>query len=269
MQNENGAYTQYNSENSETAAQVLTAMSALGTSISDERFVKNGKTVADSILSYYNKSQGFSHAGASGETNLMATEQCLYALVAAYRFENGKNALFDMTDVAGSGNYDGENADTEQSFGLYGKHPDVRKTNVTNENKTFDDISGNPAEKEIEALAVRGIINGKTDSSFFPDDTITRAEFAAITVRALGLPAKSGKVFDDVSGGLTGILKASARQTLTVSYTVSAIHSLIRTDCLPVKKRRLWYQERQSFAEWIQKWSFSPQETYLPNLSIT
>ena len=70
---------------------------------------------------------------------------------------------------------------------------------MTNENKTFDDISGNPAEKEIEALAVRGIINGKTDSSFFPDDTITRAEFAAITVRALGLPAKSGKVFDDVS----------------------------------------------------------------------
>ena len=43
MQNENGAYTQYNSENSETAAQVLTAMSALGTGISDERFVKNGK----------------------------------------------------------------------------------------------------------------------------------------------------------------------------------------------------------------------------------
>lgn len=199
MQNENGAYTQYNSENSETAAQVLTAMSALGTGISDERFVKNGKTVADSILSYYNKSQGFSHAGASGETNLMATEQCLYALVAAYRFENGKNALFDMTDAAGSGTDEGENADTEQSFGLYGKHPDVRKTDVTNENKTFDDISGNPAEKEIEALAARGIINGKTDSLFFPDDTITRAEFAAITVRALGLPAKSGKVFDDVS----------------------------------------------------------------------
>lgn len=94
-QNDNGGYTAYGVEASESAAQVLTALSALKIPCTDERFVKNGNTLKDNILSFKNADGSFSHTDTS---NLMATEQCFYALVAAERFESGKSALFDMNN---------------------------------------------------------------------------------------------------------------------------------------------------------------------------
>ena len=93
MQNNNGGYINYNTENSESSAQVLTAISSLGISYNDERFVKNGNTLVDSILSFYNAENGFSH---TTSPNLMATEQCFYSLVAANRLATGAPSLFDM-----------------------------------------------------------------------------------------------------------------------------------------------------------------------------
>ncbi len=43
------------------------------------------------------------------------------------------------------------------------------------------------ASDAINALADKGIINGKADNTFAPDDEITRAEFAKILINALGL----------------------------------------------------------------------------------
>ncbi len=83
--------------------------------------------------------------------------------------------------------------------GLTNKNTDVRVMPVTKEGRTFADISGHKNQKAIEALSKREIINGKTDSEFKPDDTMTRAEFATIVVKALGLNPKAENVFTDVS----------------------------------------------------------------------
>lgn len=53
--------------------------------------------------------------------------------------------------------------------------------------KTFNDIKGHWAQKFIEDMASKQIVNGKTDEIFAPDDTITRAEFITMVVRALAL----------------------------------------------------------------------------------
>ncbi|MCU6711947.1 S-layer homology domain-containing protein [Paenibacillus sp. J5C_2022] len=53
--------------------------------------------------------------------------------------------------------------------------------------KTFDDLSGHWAREDVELLASKLIVNGVTDSGFAPDADITRAEFTALLVRALGL----------------------------------------------------------------------------------
>lgn len=95
MQNENGGYSAYNTEASESTAQVLTALSSLNISSSDARFVKNGRTLIDNIYSFRQDDGSFSH---TDETNLIATEQCFYALVAAKRLEENKTPLFDMSD---------------------------------------------------------------------------------------------------------------------------------------------------------------------------
>ena len=65
--------------------------------------------------------------------------------------------------------------------------PPNNNTNNGTDEKKFTDISGHWAEDDILYLAEKGLINGKTKDLFAPDDTMTRAEYAAIIRRALGL----------------------------------------------------------------------------------
>ena len=88
---------------SESTAQVLTALSALGIDgDTDSRFVKNGSSVVDALLRYYVKGGGFKHI-MDGEIDGMGTEQAYYALTAYYRFLSGKTSLYDMTDIIDMG----------------------------------------------------------------------------------------------------------------------------------------------------------------------
>lgn len=57
---------------------------------------------------------------------------------------------------------------------------------------SFADAEKHWAEQAIHDLASRMILNGTGAGAFGPDQAITRAEFAAITVRSLGLPVDSG-----------------------------------------------------------------------------
>jgi len=66
--------------------------------------------------------------------------------------------------------------------------------------KTFGDMEGHWAKAAVHDMASRFVVNGKSASSFAPDAVITRAEFAAIVVRALGLPdTGETAAFQDVS----------------------------------------------------------------------
>ena len=88
---------------SESTAQVLTALSALGINAdTDARFIKNGSSVVDALLRYYVSGGGFKHV-MDGEIDGMGTEQAYYALTAYYRFLSGKTNLYDMTDIIDMG----------------------------------------------------------------------------------------------------------------------------------------------------------------------
>ncbi|MDY4975589.1 MAG: S-layer homology domain-containing protein [Clostridia bacterium] len=65
----------------------------------------------------------------------------------------------------------------------------------------FSDITGHWAEKDIIFMAQKNIVSGVTQTSFEPDRPITRAEFAAITVRALGISSSVSAGFTDVAPG--------------------------------------------------------------------
>lgn len=96
-QNENGSF-QYNDVeqvSSESVSQVIVALSELGISLEDERFVKNGKTLLDGLMQFRQEDGGFSHI-IDGDTDLLATEQVFYAMVAANRVLNGETSLYDM-----------------------------------------------------------------------------------------------------------------------------------------------------------------------------
>ncbi|CAH1222747.1 hypothetical protein PAECIP111892_05195 [Paenibacillus auburnensis] len=73
---------------------------------------------------------------------------------------------------------------------------------VLTASRTFGDISKHWARADIELLASKLIVNGSTASEFAPDSSITRAEFAALLVRSLGLtPVAAPAAFTDVKEG--------------------------------------------------------------------
>ncbi len=66
-------------------------------------------------------------------------------------------------------------------------------------NVEFQDAESHWAKDAINDMGSRMIVNGISDENFGPNKEITRAEFATILVRALGLKAGIGeKSFDDV-----------------------------------------------------------------------
>ena len=197
QQDETGGFASWGAKNSESCVQMIVALCELGLQLDDARFVKNGNTILDGLMTYYEAENGFAHTGSDGGSNLMATEQGFYALVAVKRALDGENSLYRMDDVAAETG--GTNTETP-GIGLEGKHDDVQMRPVIHPGITFSDITGHANQQAIEALAQRGIINGKSEDSFDPDANMTRAEFATIVVQALGLPVnETASAFRDVA----------------------------------------------------------------------
>ncbi len=163
-QNADGSFSTTGKENCESTVQVLVALCELGIPLEDSRFVKNGNSVMDGLMTYYVPGGGFTHVKeAHGGNDLMSTEQGFYALVAADRASKGKASLYRMGTSA-----------------------------------AFPDIVGHPDQEAIEALVAKGIINGMGDGSFAPNKTMTRAEYCTMVVKALALTPKANSDYSDV-----------------------------------------------------------------------
>ena len=164
-QNADGGFSTYGEATCESTAQIIVGLCALDIDLKDSRFVKNGNSAVDNLLTYYIKGKGFAHLP-GGDSDGMATEQAFYALVAADRAENGKSALYEMSSKV-----------------------------------TFSDIAGHKNQQAIEKLAGKGIINGTGNGTFAPNRTMTRAEFCTIVVKALDIKPLESRVFSDVPSG--------------------------------------------------------------------
>ena len=98
-QYDNGGFGSIDGVCSESCAQVIVALTALGINPeTDPRFVKNSVSVVDAMCLFAVEGGGFAHIPDAG-INGMATEQAQYALAAYFRFLDGKTSLYDMTDV--------------------------------------------------------------------------------------------------------------------------------------------------------------------------
>jgi hypothetical protein len=115
----------------------------------------------------------------------------------AYRYnEDG-----EMWEEVG-GTYDPDSNTITFKTGHFSKYALLEAVSPQ-EVKTFKDIDGHWAQKEIEGMAAKGYVAGVGDNEFAPEVTVTRAEFAAILVRMTGLTADPGGAerFSDVPAG--------------------------------------------------------------------
>ena len=198
-QDEEGGFSSWGTTNSESVVQVLVALCELGIGWDDSRFVKNGHTLLDNLLTFRTSAGGFTHiADGSDGDNQMSAEQGFYGLIACLRYEQGKNSLYRMTDAISIGDAPAVEV-RAPGTGLEGKHKDVQPRPVTKAGITFGDIKDSSNKAAIEALASREIINGMSEKEFQPDATMTRAQYATIVVKALGLSPKANSKFKDVA----------------------------------------------------------------------
>ncbi len=231
-QSAQGGFSSWGTSNSESCVQMIVAICELGVPLDDSRFVKNGNTMLDNLMTFYLKGKGFLHTANGNGSNQMASEQAFYGLVAAQRAHQEKNSLYRMND---SLKIKGMAEAAAPGSGLPDKNKDITYRPITLPGRTFDDITGVQAHKNqpaIESLASRGIINGKTENKFEPEATMTRAEFATIVVQSLGLKPIANDKFTDVlssdwyapyvgTAGSYGIVNGTSETTFNPNGTIS------------------------------------------------
>ena len=85
----------------------------------------------------------------------------------------------------------------------------------------FTDVASHWAKDAINDMGSRMVVTGVDDSNYAPDRNITRAEFAVIMVRALGLEAGTGTSgFTDVSASdwYNGYIKTASDYGIITGY---------------------------------------------------
>ena len=107
-QESDGGYVSWGTREAGSGVWAMLACISIGIDpLTDSRFIKNGNSLLDGIMRYRNTDGGFLHSysndpenplAVAGKSNSMASEQVLYGLVGLYRFQNGMNNLFDMSD---------------------------------------------------------------------------------------------------------------------------------------------------------------------------
>ena len=113
MQAADGSFASIDGSSSESVAQVVAALSALGIDAkTDARFIKSGVSALDALCTFFVEGGGFKHIP-DGKLDGMATEQSYYALAAYFRMLDGKTTLFNMTDVIDMGGDKVEEEPTE------------------------------------------------------------------------------------------------------------------------------------------------------------
>ncbi|RAV04024.1 S-layer homology domain-containing protein [Paenibacillus sp. YN15] len=98
---------------------------------------------------------------------------------------------------------------------------------VVSRSVSFRDTAGHWAGESISAMASRLIVEGVREGEYVPDGEVTRAQFAALLVRALGLePAGHTGLYPDVPAEqwYQGYVEAAASYGLVHGYEDGSFH---------------------------------------------
>ncbi|WP_377516739.1 X2-like carbohydrate binding domain-containing protein [Paenibacillus allorhizosphaerae] len=98
---------------------------------------------------------------------------------------------------------------------------------IETKDRSFADLSAHWAKEDVEHLASRLIVTGVSADRFAPDESITRAEFAALLVRSLGLSTEHDpayKSFEDVpaSAWYSAVVEAAVKAGLVDGMTADS-----------------------------------------------
>ena len=187
LQLDTGDFRSWGTRNSESVSQIIVSLCSIGVDPqNDTRFIKNGINLLDALFYYQQEDGGFAHSYESdpgnpsaipGESNSIATDQALLALVAVWRQAQGMSILYDFrpgsvsakiltpeeSEVSFAGSYEFTEADQQQADALPQKlttENDAEVTALLNKLKMSRDFDGyetymtklTQAKSDIDAL---------------------------------------------------------------------------------------------------------------------
>lgn len=171
---------------SEATSQVIIALTANEIDPRSVTFTKNGIDLVEHLLSFRAEDGGFKHTVEDHQTNAMATEQALQALIAYQLYTNGEGAFY-----------------------RFDKQPQLL---------VFNDIHQHWAKAFIEEAAAAGILKGYPDGSFRPNQQLTRSQAISIIVRALKLEGSGQAPFQDL-----GNVAKETQQEIAAAYAAGLV----------------------------------------------
>lgn len=106
LQLDTGDFRSWGTRNSESVSQIIVSLCSIGVDPqNDSRFIKNGINLLDALFYYQQEDGGFAHSyeldegnpsAVPGESDSMATDQALLALVSVWRQAQGMSPLYDF-----------------------------------------------------------------------------------------------------------------------------------------------------------------------------
>lgn len=204
LQLDTADFRSWGTRNSESTSQVIISLCSVGIDPqNDPRFVKNGLNLLDALFYYQQEDGGFAHSyeldednpsAVPGESDSMATDQALLALVSVWRQAQGMSILYDFrpgsvsakiltpeeSEVSFAGSYEFTEADQQQADALPQKlttENDAEVTALLNKLKMSRDFDGyetymtklTQAKSDIDALyAEIESINADIESQIVP-----------------------------------------------------------------------------------------------------
>lgn len=188
QQDKKGRFLSDGTASAKACAQVIIALTSLGIDPEkDSRFIKNGKSAIDGLLSFYDNNGGFADTANCTESDTAATETAYAALTAYKRFIGGKTALYDMTDIFKTGSKEEETGEKPEK--IQKEEPSGKKENKTVRKpkavtrvitKSISLKLGGDVKKAAEMID--GLINPADKTERLPEDftKLTKKQYNAI-----------------------------------------------------------------------------------------
>lgn len=190
-QNPGGGFSSGNVENAESTAQVIIALTSLGINPqTDLRFIKNGNSPVNHLISYVKDSGGICHT-TGGSENEMAAQQAMCAIAALVRQMDFQSSIYRFTSAS----------------------PSLHRKEI-NTNDLIDKVSESSTEKIAETDVVDALDSGSEENPG-PDVSMEEENSQQEFYDATSSEAESK---DESSSALAYILLAFAFLLLLLAF---------------------------------------------------
>ncbi len=191
-----------------------------------------------------------------GKINVTNTQNVFYNMLsdaASAGFVSDISSAFEREAAAVLANQNSSSSSSSSGGGGGGKrsdssgaitYPPVTPVQPTEDTKpTYSDTETHFSKDAVDALSAKGIVNGYPDGTFAPDNQVTRAEFAAMICKLLGISTDETGTFADVNSDdwFSGAVNALGSKGVITGYNSEfrPNENISRQDAAVILKRVL------------------------------